>query len=36
MVEAHLLDLVPGYKELGILNEQSAAFNDFADGGRVR
>jgi hypothetical protein len=26
-----VLDLVPGYLELGILNEQSAAFDNFAD-----
>ncbi|MDQ6880427.1 MAG: glycosyltransferase [Candidatus Dormibacteraeota bacterium] len=35
MVEVHVLDLAPGYKELGILNEQSAAFNDFADAGHT-
>ena len=27
--------LAPGYSEVGILNEQSAAFNDFADLGRT-
>jgi hypothetical protein len=31
LVEVQVLDLAPGYKELGILNEQSAAFSDFAD-----
>jgi len=31
LVEMRLLDLAPGYLELGILNEQSAAFDDFAD-----
>jgi cellulose synthase/poly-beta-1,6-N-acetylglucosamine synthase-like glycosyltransferase len=31
LVEMVVLDLVPGYLELGILNEQSAAFDNFAD-----
>ncbi|MDQ2942655.1 MAG: hypothetical protein M3R21_03180, partial [Candidatus Dormibacteraeota bacterium] len=30
LVEVSVLDLAPGYMELGILNEQSAAFDDFA------
>jgi cellulose synthase/poly-beta-1,6-N-acetylglucosamine synthase-like glycosyltransferase len=30
-VEVRVVDLAPGYQELGILNEQSAAFDDFAD-----
>jgi hypothetical protein len=30
-VEVRVVDLAPGYLELGILNEQSAAFDDFAD-----
>jgi cellulose synthase/poly-beta-1,6-N-acetylglucosamine synthase-like glycosyltransferase len=31
LVEMQVLDLAPGYLELGVLNEQSAAFDDFAD-----
>jgi hypothetical protein len=31
LVELRLLDLAPGYLELGVLNEQSAAFDNFAD-----
>jgi cellulose synthase/poly-beta-1,6-N-acetylglucosamine synthase-like glycosyltransferase len=31
LVEMRVLDLAPGYTELGILNELSAAFDDFAD-----
>ncbi len=31
LVELRVLDLAPGYQELGTLNEQSAAFDDFAD-----
>jgi hypothetical protein len=34
LVEARVLDLSPGYLEMGILNEQSAAFDDFAYEGR--
>jgi len=30
LVELRVLDLAPGYKELAVLNEQSAAFDDFA------
>jgi hypothetical protein len=30
LVEVRVLDLAPGYMEMGILNEQSAAFDDFA------
>jgi hypothetical protein len=30
LVELRVLNLAPGYMELGILNEQSAAFDDFA------
>ncbi|HEV2034058.1 MAG TPA: hypothetical protein VGU71_07645, partial [Candidatus Dormibacteraeota bacterium] len=30
LVEVRVIDLAPGYMELCILNEQSAAFNDFA------
>ncbi len=29
-VSVHVLRLAPGYTEVGILNEQSSAFNDFA------
>jgi cellulose synthase/poly-beta-1,6-N-acetylglucosamine synthase-like glycosyltransferase len=29
-VSVHVLRLAPGYSEIGILNEQSAAFDDFA------
>jgi hypothetical protein len=31
LVELRVIDLAPGYLELGVLNEQSAAFDDFAD-----
>ena len=34
-VGVHVLDLAPGYTEVGILNEQSAAFDDFAEPGRT-
>ena len=34
-VVVRALNLAPGYTELGILNEQSAAFNDFAEPGRT-
>lgn len=34
-VEVRVLDLAPGYMEMGILNEQSASFNDFADQDRT-
>ena len=34
-VAVRALNLAPGYTELGILNEQSAAFNDFAEPGRT-
>jgi hypothetical protein len=30
-VELHVLRLAPGYSEMGILNELSASFDDFAD-----
>jgi hypothetical protein len=33
LVELHVLELAPGYMEMGILNEQSAAFDDFAYAG---
>jgi hypothetical protein len=29
-VTVHVVQLAPGYTEVGILNEQSSAFNDFA------
>ena len=32
-VNVHVSRLEPGYSEIGILNEQSAAFNDFATAG---
>jgi len=32
-VNVHVIRLDPGYTEIGILNEQSAAFNDFAADG---
>ena len=32
-IVVQVLGLAPGYTEVGILNEQSAAFNDFADQG---
>ncbi|MDQ6722381.1 MAG: glycosyltransferase, partial [Candidatus Dormibacteraeota bacterium] len=32
-IAVRVLDLAPGYTEVGILNEQSAAFNDFASNG---
>jgi cellulose synthase/poly-beta-1,6-N-acetylglucosamine synthase-like glycosyltransferase len=34
-VAVHALNLAPGYTELGILNEQSAAFDDFAEPGHT-
>jgi hypothetical protein len=34
-VAVHVLNLAPGYTELGILNEQSAAFSDFAEPGHT-
>jgi len=34
-VNVRALDLVPGYTEVGILNEQSAAFDDFAEPGHT-
>ena len=34
-VAVRALNLAPGYTELGILNEQSAAFDDFADPGHT-
>ena len=34
LVELRVVDLAPGYMELGILNEQSAEFDDFAYQGR--
>jgi hypothetical protein len=34
-VAVRVLDLAPGYIEVGILNEQSAAFNDFAEPGHT-
>jgi len=30
-IEVQALDLAPGYTQVGILNEESGAFNDFAD-----
>jgi cellulose synthase/poly-beta-1,6-N-acetylglucosamine synthase-like glycosyltransferase len=35
LVELSVLELAPGYMEMGILNEQSAAFNDFAYAGHT-
>jgi hypothetical protein len=35
LVEMRVLDLAPGYKELAVLNEQSAAFDDFACEGHL-
>jgi hypothetical protein len=32
-VSAHVIELTPGYIEVGILNEESAQFNDFASDG---
>ncbi len=34
-IAVQVLQLAPGYSEVGILNEQSAAFNDYADQGRT-
>ncbi|HXC80098.1 MAG TPA: glycosyltransferase [Candidatus Acidoferrum sp.] len=34
-VNVRAVDLVPGYTEVGILNEQSAAFDDFAEPGHT-
>jgi hypothetical protein len=34
-VAVRTLDLAPGYTEVGILNEQSAAFDDFAEPGKT-
>jgi hypothetical protein len=34
-VAVRTLGLAPGYTEVGILNEQSSAFNDFADQGQT-
>lgn len=34
-IAVRVLSLAPGYIEVGILNEQSAAFNDFADQGHT-
>ncbi|HEY8953978.1 MAG TPA: glycosyltransferase [Candidatus Dormibacteraeota bacterium] len=34
-VAVRALNLAPGYTEMGILNEQSAAFNDFAEPGHT-
>jgi hypothetical protein len=34
-ISVRALELTPGYTEVAILNEQSAAFNDFADPGRT-
>jgi hypothetical protein len=30
LVEMRVIDLAPGYMEMGVLNEQAAAFDDFA------
>jgi hypothetical protein len=35
LVSVRVIDLAPGYTEVGILNEQSAAFNDFAEPGQT-
>jgi hypothetical protein len=35
LIDLRVLDLAPGYMEMGILNEQSASFDDFADQGRT-
>ncbi|MDQ2923502.1 MAG: glycosyltransferase [Candidatus Dormibacteraeota bacterium] len=35
LVEVRIVDLAPGYTQLGILNEQSAAFDDFAYNGHT-
>jgi hypothetical protein len=35
LISVRALDLQPGYDQVVILNEQSAAFDDFADGGRT-
>jgi hypothetical protein len=34
-VSVRVVDLAPGYSEVGILNEQSAAFDDFAESGQT-
>ena len=34
-VLVHVVDLAPGYTEVGILNEQSAAFDNFAEPGHT-
>ncbi len=34
-IAVRVLDLAPGYKAVGILNEQSAAFDDFAEPGHT-
>ncbi len=34
-IAVRVLELAPGYTEAGILNEQSAAFNDYADQGHT-
>jgi hypothetical protein len=34
-IAVRVLQLTPGYSEVGILNEQSAAFNDYADQGHT-
>jgi hypothetical protein len=34
-IHMRVLQLAPGYMEMGILNEQSASFSDFADQGRT-
>jgi cellulose synthase/poly-beta-1,6-N-acetylglucosamine synthase-like glycosyltransferase len=34
-ITVRALELAPGYKEFAVLNEQSAAFNDFADQGHT-
>lgn len=34
-IQVRTVQLSPGYTQVGILNEQSAAFNDFADSGRT-
>jgi hypothetical protein len=35
LIDLRVLDLAPGYMEMGILNEQSASFDDFADQGHT-
>ncbi|HEY8830098.1 MAG TPA: hypothetical protein VIM83_05815, partial [Candidatus Limnocylindria bacterium] len=34
-VSVHAVDLAPGYTQVGILNEQSAAFDNFAEPGKT-